>query len=370
MGAARSLDPRVVDRGIALVLTAWALTEPGALGEPGRAFVLVAMTAAIAWHRAAPVAVLVVEVAGLVVLGNRLDLPQGIAVLIAAYSAALYSDRRLLVAALLVAASAGTLAFGGTVHIPNGLVPLVLVAPVWLGATAMRRREQQAAASAERAEHAEREREAALRAERARIARELHDLVTHSVSVMVLQSGAAREIMSRDGRRSQALLESVEASGRAALEELRRLLGLLSDQAGDAPLSPQPGVSDIPALIEHVREAGVAVELCVEGEPGVISGGSAVAAYRIIQEALTNVLKHANGAPSRVVLRWAGDVLDLQVVDDGPPQDDAQRGASTGRGLAGMRERATMYGGTLEAHPGPDRGYVVRARIPLEPSGT
>jgi len=173
--------------------------------------------------------------------------------------------------------------------------------------------------------------------------------------------------MGRDEHRSQTLLESVEASGRSALEELRHLLGLLSDQDGDAPLSPQPGVTEIPSLIEQVREAGMGVELCVEGEPRVVSGGAAIAAYRIVQEALTNVLKHAGGAPTRVVLRWADGALELEIVDRGPRQNGAPHGASRGRGLAGMRERAAMYGGTLEAHPGPDRGYVVRARIPLEP---
>ena len=357
----------MVDAGLAATLTGWALAQRGALDDPGRAVVLLAMTAAIAARRAAPVAVLVVEVAGVVVLPNRLNWPEGIALLIAAYSAAFYSDRRLIVAALLVAAAGWLLAFGGVVSIPSGLVPLVLVAPVWLGGTAMRSREQRAEASAERADRLEREREVSLRAERARIARELHDVVTHSVSVMVLQTGAAREIMSQDEGRSRDLLESVEASGRSALDELRRLLDVLSDQDGDAPLSPQPGVTEIPALIEHVREAGLAVELCVEGQPRLISGGVAVAAYRIVQEALTNVLKHADGAPCRVALRWADAALELEIVDDGPPQDGVQRDAPAGRGVVGMRERAAMYRGTLEAHPGPERGYLVRARIPLEP---
>jgi signal transduction histidine kinase len=289
------------------------------------------MPIAIAWRRRAPVAVLVVEVAGVVALPNRLDLPQAVAVLIAAYSAVFYSDRRLVVAALLVAASAWALAFGGTVRIPNGLVPLLLIAPVWLGAAAMRRREQRAEASADRADRLEREREAALRAERARIARELHDVVTHSVSVMVLQTGAARQIMGMDEQRSRDLLESVEASGRSALDELRRLLDVLADQDGDdAPLSPQPGVTEIASL---------------------------------------NVLKHAGGAPSRVVLRWADAAIELEILDDGSPDGVGARDAPAGRGIIGMRERAAMYGGTLDAHPGPDRGYVVRARIPLEPGG-
>jgi signal transduction histidine kinase len=204
-----------------------------------------------------------------------------------------------------------------------------------------------------------------LAAERARIARELHDVVTHSVSVMVLQTGAAREIMRHDERRSRALLEAVEASGRSALEELRCMLGLLSDQNGDSPLSTQPGVTDIPALIEHVSEAGVVVELSVEGEPRVISDGVALAAYRIVQEALTNVLRHARGASSRVFLRWSDGALELEIVDHGPPQNGTKRDASTGRGLAGMRERVAMCAGTLEAGPCPDRGYLVRARLPL-----
>jgi signal transduction histidine kinase len=208
-----------------------------------------------------------------------------------------------------------------------------------------------------------------LAAERARVARELHDVVTHSVSVMVLQAAAARKTMRRDERRSRALLESVEASGRQALEELRGLLGSLSDRDGDAPLSAQPGVSEIPALIEHVRDAGVAVELRVEGQPRAIARGVALAAYRIVQEALTNVLKHAGGAPSRVILRWSESALELEIVDHGPPRDGARRDPAAGSGLAGMRERAALYGGTLDAHPGLDVGYVVRARIPLDPGG-
>jgi signal transduction histidine kinase len=369
MGAARSLDSRVLDGGIALALTAWALAEPGALDHAGRAVALVAMPAVIAWRREAPVAVLLIEVAGVVALPNHLDLPQAVAVLIAAYSAAFYSDRRLAVAALLLVASASALAFGATLRIPNGLVPLLLVAPVWLGASAMRRREQRAEASTRRGDRLEREREAALRTERARIARELHDIVTHSVSVMVLQAGAAVEIMSRDERRSRELLESVQSSGRSALDELRHMLGLLSDQELDAPLSPPPGVTEIPALIEQVRQAGLAIELRVEGQPRPVVGGVTVAVYRIVQEALTNVLKHADGAPTQVILRWSDAAIELEILDHGSPNGAGEPDARPGHGVAGMRERAAMYGGTLDAHPAPDHGYLVHARIPLEPGG-
>jgi signal transduction histidine kinase len=369
MGAARSQDPWPLDGAVAIGLTGWALAVPGALSDFPRPLVLLAMTVAIAWCRTSPVTVLALEVLGIVLVTNGLHWPQGVAVLVAAYSAAFYSERRLVVAALLVSASAWLWLAGEPVTIPSGLVPLVLVAPVWVAATAMRRREQRAEASAERADRLEREREVELRAERARIARELHDVVTHSVSVMVMQTGAARQIMGKDERRSQALLESVESSGRSALEELRHLLGLLSDQDGSAPLSPQPGVSEIPALIEQVRQTGVAIELSVEGQPRPVSGGLAVAAYRIVQEALTNVLKHADGAPTHVVVRWADTALELEILDDGPPFDLAEGDGRPGRGIAGMHERAAVYGGTLEAHPGRERGYVVRAHIPLGADG-
>jgi signal transduction histidine kinase len=147
------------------------------------------------------------------------------------------------------------------------------------------------------------------------------------------------------------------------------MLGVLAEQGGDAPLSPQPDATQISSLIEQMHQAGLAVELRVEGEPRPISGGASVAAYRIVQEALTNVLKHANGAPSRVLLRWTDGALEVEIVDQGPLQNGAVRDAPVGRGLAGMRERTAMFGGTLDARPGLDRGYIVRARIPLEPEG-
>jgi signal transduction histidine kinase len=363
------VDPKVIDAGLALGLTALALAEPRVFSDPGRAVVLVGMPVAIAWRRQAPVAVLVAEMVGLALEPRALAAPQAIAFLIAAFSAAHYSERRVLVPVLLLGAATVASALAGQLPVARWLLPFVLIGLLWLAGSALRRRELRAEASADRADRLEREQEAALRAERARIARELHDLVTHSVSVMVLQTGAAREIMSQDERRSRGLLESVEASGRSALEELRRLLGLLSDRDADPPLSPQPSVMEIPALIEQVRQTGQAVELRVEGQPQVVSGGVGVAAYRIVQEALTNVLKHAGGAPSRVVLRWGNDALELEISDAGPPHNGAGHGAQPGRGLPGMRERAAMYGGTLDAGPGPDHGYVVRARIPLAASG-
>ena len=186
----------------------------------------------------------------------------------------------------------------------------------------------------------------------------------------VTRSCSSRAILARSARNeascSRELLESVEASGRAALEELRRLLGLLSDGDGAAPLAPQPGVTEIPTLVDQVRQAGVDIELCVEGQPRNVPGGVSVTAYRIVQEALTNVLKHGGGAPTRVIVRWANSVLELEVIDDGSRHSADDGNAKSGRGIAGMRERAAMYGGTLDARPGPQRGYIVRGRIPLE----
>ena len=377
MSRARSLDPRLVDRGLALVLTVWAIFYPSARGslwlpvpqDPLRALVLLTMTFAVAWRRRSPIAVLLLEVVGVALLGTYLDLPQGVAFLIVAYSAALYSDRQLLVLALLAAGGALFVSFGSPAQIPAGLVPFVLVAPAWLAGVAMRNREQRAEAADARADRLEREQEAALRAERARIARELHDVVTHSVSVMVLQTGAARQIMGRDEPRATELLESVETSGRTALEELRRLLGLLSDGDGHAPLSPQPGVTEIPILVERVKRAGLPVELRVEGEPRDISGGVAIAAYRIVQEALTNTLKHAGAAHARVRLLWSADRLDVEITDDGPATGvevpPHPRPDSGGNGLVGMHERAMLYGGELEAGPAAGGGYRVVARLPI-----
>jgi signal transduction histidine kinase len=291
-----------------------------------------------------------------------------LALLIAIYSAALYGAHRLLTPALLLVAATALAVLAGNLQVPKGVLPFLVLVPVWLAGSAMRRRELRAEASTERADRLEREREASLRAERARIARELHDVVTHSVSVMVLQTGAARQIMTRDEQRSRELLESVEASGRSALDELRRLLGLISDEDGSAPLQPQPGIAEIPSLIDQVRHAGLPVELSVEGHERALAPGVATVAYRIVQEALTNVLKHANGAPTRVVLRYDSAALELDIVDHGKHDATTSDDANTGRGLAGMRERAAMYGGTLVAAAEPENGYAVHVRIPLEPS--
>lgn len=362
----RSLDPRLFDAALALGLTAWAIAELPNLSEHTSKPGLLVMTVAIAWRRRWPLAVLVVVVGCLAAEGDGDGgLPEIAALIIAAYSAALYSSRRLIV--LLVVAGAASLAAaaGGGLPVSPRALPFLVLGPVWLAGAALRRRELRAGALADRASLLEREQEVALARQRARIARELHDVVTHGVSVMVLQTGAARQILRKDPVGAEELLRSAESGGRSALDELRRLLGLLSSDEG-APLGPTPGVSQIPELLERVREAGLPVELAIEGTARSLPAGVDLAAYRIVQEALTNALKHAHHAPTRVVIRYGEAALGLEVVDQGPPVVEVAN--PHGRGLVGMRERVAIYGGTVEAKPETARGYAVRVRLPFTPT--
>ena len=204
--------------------------------------------------------------------------------------------------------------------------------------------------------------------ERARIARELHDVVAHNVSVMVVQSGAARRTIERDPERAREVLTSVESTGRQALDEMRRLLGVLrtEDEATDLR-APQPSVSHLDALVAQVCDAGLPVKLVVEGEPRPLSSGVDMSAYRIVQEALTNSLKHAGPAHAHVRVCFGDNDLRLEVTDDGRgiiADDPATNGG--GHGLVGMRERVALFGGRLEAGPRTGGGYIVTATLPLE----
>jgi signal transduction histidine kinase len=215
-----------------------------------------------------------------------------------------------------------------------------------------------------RARLAERERDVAAREavveERARIARELHDVIAHHVSMIVLQAGAERHALEARSA-TREVLSTIERTGRDALTEMRRLLAMLRDDAAD-PLTPQPGLDDLPTLVAQVRDAGLPVELHVEGERLELPVGLELSAYRIVQEALTNALKHANGAQATVRVRYDRDALELEIVDDGA---GAQPATSSGHGLVGMRERVALYGGRFEARRGEHGGYVVRALLPI-----
>jgi signal transduction histidine kinase len=203
----------------------------------------------------------------------------------------------------------------------------------------------------------------AVAAERARIARELHDLVTHNLSVMVVQAGAAGEVFDEHPQQARAALAAIEETGRRALSELRRLLDVVAEEE-DLAYDPQPGLRRLDELVASVRATGLGVDLTVEGSPRLLSPALELSAFRIVQEALTNVLKHARATRASVRVRFGTDTLELEVADDGV-------GAATtdgGRGLVGMRERAALFGGEVAAGTRPGGGFAVRARMPLEAS--
>jgi signal transduction histidine kinase len=200
--------------------------------------------------------------------------------------------------------------------------------------------------------------------ERARIARELHDVVAHSVGTIVVQAGAERLALGDESERTRDVLLTIETTGRQALVEMRRLLDMLRRDDAGVALTPQPSLTHVERLLDQVREAGLPVDLEVDGEPVRLPPGVDLSAYRIVQEALTNALKHAGAARARVVIRYAGQYVELEVLDDGG--GPALAGVSGGHGIVGMRERVAIFGGVLETGARDAGGYAVRARLPLE----
>lgn len=200
--------------------------------------------------------------------------------------------------------------------------------------------------------------------ERARIAHELHDLVAHSVSEMVVQASGVRYSLADDQESQRDALRSIEQIGRGALAEMRRMLGVMPAAGDDPELAPQPGLAHLDRLIEEVQNAGLPVTLHVEGERPALPVGIDLSAYRIVQEGLANALKHANCAHADVTVRYAGDGIEVEIADDGSAVNGS--GRSEGERLAGMRERVALYGGTLETGPRSGGGYRVRAQLPVE----
>ena len=241
---------------------------------------------------------------------------------------------------------------------------------VWAFGRWMRWRRRELWTLHEQAAASDRDREEAARTavadERARIARELHDLVAHSVGVIVIQSQAAQRVLLTDPVAAEQALASIEVTGRQGLQEMRRLLGVLVASEPDAPLAPSPSLRHLDALIERVRLAGLPVELSVDGEARPLPPGVDLSAYRIVQEALTNALQHSGAAAVRVHLSYGGDSVEVEVSDDGTAKEPAGTSAGGGHGLVGMRERVTLYGGTLHAGREPDGGYLVRAHLPVD----
>jgi signal transduction histidine kinase len=218
----------------------------------------------------------------------------------------------------------------------------------------------------ERAERAEREREEEARRavadERARIARELHDVVGHSVSVMTVQASAVRRLLEQDQERVSAALQVVEQTGREALAEMRRMVGVLRHAEDGPALAPQPSLEQLERLVEHTREAGLRVELRIEGDPVQLPAGIDLTAYRLVQEGLTNAIKHARAQRAEVLVRYADGHVEVSVSDDG---EGGGGGEGGGHGLVGIRERISVYGGDLEAGPRPGGGFRLRATLPV-----
>jgi signal transduction histidine kinase len=230
---------------------------------------------------------------------------------------------------------------------------------VWLAGRAIRRRRLR---EAELVVERDTKAVAAVVEERSRIARELHDVVAHAVSVIVLQARGGRRVLDEDPGDARQAFDAIEETGKQALVEMRRLLGLLRADDEELALAPQPSLGQLDRLAAQVREAGLPVEIAIEGEQVELPPGVDVSAYRIVQEALTNALRHAGPARARVLVRYGPDELELEITDDGP---GAANGDSGGHGLVGIRERVAVYGGDLSAGVRAEGGFALRARLPL-----
>ncbi|MEU0809161.1 histidine kinase [Streptomyces sp. NPDC005970] len=339
----------------------------------------VAASAPLALRRRYPLAVLWIVTVAVSLTPTSTPRTTSYACVIAAYAAAAYSPYRVATLASLPVAvfALSRLADGTLPVVQNEYIPLLILVPIVVAANGLRTWKLRAGESDARMSALERERAEELRRaaeqERARIARELHDVVTHNVSVMVIQAGAARKVMATTPDRAREALLAVEASGRAAMAELRHAMGLLTmdeDTTGTGgaatpDLAPQPGLGQLDALVARVREAGLPVELTVSGTPRPVPSGVGLAAYRVVQEALTNTVKHAAGSTAAITVAYGDDGLRVEVTDTGgTPSASAATGG--GRGLIGLRERLSVYGGTLHTGPRPGGGYRVEAEIPLE----
>ena len=236
----------------------------------------------------------------------------------------------------------------------------------WLVGFALSGATRQAEEARERARRAEREREErarlAVSEERARIARELHDVVGHSVSVMTVQASAVRRLLKPEQEREREALLIVEQTGREAMAEMRRMVGVLRRPEEAPALAPQPSLEHLDKLVEHARESGLPVTLRVEGDAVQLPAGVDLTAYRLVQEGLTNAIKHARAKKAEVLVRYSNGFVELSVSDDGTGDGG---GDSGGHGLVGMRERISVYGGNLEAGPRPEGGYRLRATLPV-----
>jgi signal transduction histidine kinase len=368
------LDPVVLDRALAAALTVSLLLETWLSGAAEGHRIALTLggsltTAAVAVRRRHPAAV-GIGVALLSVLMQAAwpsqAISYGIAWICDMYAFSVWTRTRTFALGLgaYVAAAFGMTLFpvasGGLETHLRHTVPFVVVSTVVMLIV-----RQGIRARDHRASVAERERELVAREavveERARIARELHDVIAHNVSMMVVQAGAERRTLADQSGTTKEVLSTIEEIGRGALTEMRRLVGMLRADADD-PLTPQPGLADLETLVGQVREAGLPVELHVEGDRRQLPAGVELSAYRIVQEALTNAIKHAGDAQAEVRVSYGPDTLELEILDDGA--GTPVRVTGQGHGLVGMRERVALYGGQLQTGRAESGGFTVRVLLP------
>ena len=368
----------VQDVSICTVVTAAVVAELVA-GETSVPAVLVAAATgvALAWRRVAPAWVLGAVVVGVSILpvlepDGEWATPFAV-ILVALYSVAAYDGRRRASIGLFVV----LLLFAGGTVLDNILDPgrrpvgdlvyaSVLNTSAWGIGRIVRRWREQALALVERTAELESQRawreQAAVAEERNRIARELHDVISHSVTLMVVQASAAEQVLPAEAARARESIVKVQQTGREAVEELRRLLGVLRPTEHERSLDPQPALRDLPSMVARAAGAGVRAEVRITGEERELPPGVELAAYLVVQEALTNVVKHAGPTTASVRLAYGDDALAIEVVN-GPAVEGRAVAHGGGHGLAGMRERLALYGGDLNAGPCGD-GFAVRARVP------
>ncbi len=353
--------------------------QPDALN----AAVVAVMVTALVLRRKAPLSVLAGTIAGeaaLSALGYAPSPADVIAFLIAVYSVA--AHRPLARSAIggiaaVIAFTALIFSYPVEINLVEYVTNMALLIGVWWLGRGLRLRRAYLAELEDRAQRLERVREGDARTarveERARIARELHDVVAHHVSVMTVQAGAARRILDRDPDSAREAMSTIEGLGRTALSEMRRIVGVLRTERDPEhtgrELAPQPGLHDVGGLIDRVRETGLMVQLWIEGEPRTLSPGVDLAVYRLVQEALTNTLKHAGPqARAWVRIHYAGQGVNVEIEDDGRGAAAGLpgNGDGSGHGLVGMRERVALYGGELRIGPRSGGGFEVRARFPLD----
>jgi signal transduction histidine kinase len=356
-----------------LVIGIFLESRTSELGGP--TVVVILLTLPLMWRRRWPIPVFVLVALSTFI--TQTPYTTIAAILVAMYAVGLYSTHDLAALGLLLGLSSLIVIIYSDPAplLPRKLFPYLVLTVAWLAARAVRQQRVVADAFQSKALHLEAEQEQATRSaraeERRRIAREIHDVIAHSVSVMVVQAGAARSVLRATPDDSVEALLAIEETGRETLGELRRLLDVLSDDNDTIDRAPQPDIGQLDPLIERVRRAGLPVRLQINGTPAPLSSVMSLTAYRIVQEALTNALKYSGQAATDVILTYTGDELKLEILDNGPAAllSGTRQADQTGHGLSGMKERTAVFGGLLEAGPRPGGGYAVRAWLPIGAAG-